>query len=77
MFSAYFPNGREVGTEAYAYKLDWMARLAGHLEREYSPWARAFAQLVRASIAAARGQRSEAIVRLRSIASTRTSLFLP
>ena len=37
VLSAYFPNGREVGTEAYAYKLDWMARLAGHLERAYSP----------------------------------------
>ena len=37
VISAYFPNGREVGAEAYAYKLAWMARLREHLEREFSP----------------------------------------
>lgn len=37
VLSAYFPNGREVGTEHYAYKLDWMARLVEHLAGEFSP----------------------------------------
>ncbi len=37
VFSAYVPNGREVGTEAYAYKLDWLGRLAGYLGEEFSP----------------------------------------
>ena len=37
VFSAYVPNGREVGTEAYAYKLDWLARLREHLAAEFSP----------------------------------------
>ena len=37
VLSAYIPNGREVATEAYAYKLDWMARLREHLARDYSP----------------------------------------
>jgi exodeoxyribonuclease-3 len=30
---AYFPNGGEVGSEKFAYKLRWMERLRGHLER--------------------------------------------
>ncbi len=29
--SAYVPNGRTVGSEHYAYKLDWLARLRRHL----------------------------------------------
>ncbi len=29
--SAYIPNGRTVGSEHYAYKLDWLGRLRGHL----------------------------------------------
>ena len=37
VFSAYVPNGQEVGTEAYAYKLDWLSRLREHLDREFSP----------------------------------------
>jgi len=36
VFSAYFPNGREVGSEAYAYKIEWMARLRDHLAGAYS-----------------------------------------
>ena len=36
VFSAYSPNGREVGSEAYEYKLEWMARLREHLAAEYS-----------------------------------------
>ncbi|MCA9677829.1 MAG: exodeoxyribonuclease III [Kofleriaceae bacterium] len=31
--SAYFPNGGEVGSDKYAYKLRWMARLRAWLER--------------------------------------------
>lgn len=30
--SVYVPNGREVDHEQYHYKLDWLARLRGHLE---------------------------------------------
>ncbi len=37
VISAYFPNGRTVGCEAYAYKLEWMGRLRAHLAEEYSP----------------------------------------
>ncbi len=35
--SAYVPNGQEVGSEKYAYKLEWMRRLRAYLERCYSP----------------------------------------
>jgi exodeoxyribonuclease III len=31
--SVYVPNGQEVGSEKWAYKLDWMRRLGEHLER--------------------------------------------
>ena len=31
VFSAYFPNGRSVGSESFAYKLAWMARLRAYL----------------------------------------------
>jgi exodeoxyribonuclease III len=37
VLSAYIPNGSEVGSDKYAYKLDWMARLRRKLECEYSP----------------------------------------
>ncbi len=30
----YVVNGQAVGTEKYAYKLDWLAKVASHLERE-------------------------------------------
>jgi exodeoxyribonuclease-3 len=32
--SVYVPNGRAVGHEHFAYKLDWLARLRAHLEAE-------------------------------------------
>ncbi len=32
----YVPNGQEVGAEKYDYKLDWMRRLRGFLDRKYS-----------------------------------------
>jgi exodeoxyribonuclease-3 len=32
--SVYVPNGAEVGSEKYAYKLAWLDRLNGYLERE-------------------------------------------
>jgi exodeoxyribonuclease-3 len=35
--SAYVPNGSEVGSDKYAYKLDWLARLRAHLERHWTP----------------------------------------
>lgn len=35
VISAYFPNGGEVGSEKYAYKLDWMSRL-GEWLREHA-----------------------------------------
>lgn len=37
VISAYFPNGGEVGSDKWAYKLAWMARLAEHLTRNYDP----------------------------------------
>ena len=36
VFSAYVPNGREVGSESWDYKLRWLDRLAAHIEREFS-----------------------------------------
>ena len=32
VYSAYFPNGQTVGSDAYRYKLDWIRRLRAHLE---------------------------------------------
>ena len=37
VYSAYFPNGRTVGSESYAYKLAWMGRLLGLLEGRHEP----------------------------------------
>jgi exodeoxyribonuclease III len=37
IINAYFPNGQAVGSEKWAYKLDWMRRLAKHLDRHYRP----------------------------------------
>ena len=34
VISAYVPNGQAVGSEKYAYKLRWLAALAGHLREE-------------------------------------------
>jgi exodeoxyribonuclease III len=34
---AYFPNGGDVGSEKWAYKLSWMRRLGAHLGRRYDP----------------------------------------
>lgn len=33
----YVPNGRAVGSETYAHKLDWMARLGRFLEKDSTP----------------------------------------
>jgi exodeoxyribonuclease-3 len=33
VLSAYFPNGSEVGSDKWLYKLDWMKRLRGYLDR--------------------------------------------
>jgi exodeoxyribonuclease-3 len=37
LISAYVPNGKEVGTDKYQYKLDWLTRLSGHLQHNASP----------------------------------------
>lgn len=37
VYSAYFPNGRSVGSEAYDYKLAWMARLLEMLADRHRP----------------------------------------
>ena len=37
VFSAYFPNGRSVGSESYGYKLAWMGRLRALLEARHDP----------------------------------------
>lgn len=35
--SVYVPNGRSVGSDAYAYKLEWLARLLRLLEKHHDP----------------------------------------
>lgn len=37
VYSAYFPNGRTVGSRSYAYKLAWMGRLLDLLETRHDP----------------------------------------
>jgi len=37
VLSAYVPNGAEVGSEKYAYKLEWLERLLAHIESRFSP----------------------------------------
>jgi exodeoxyribonuclease-3 len=37
--SAYIPNGREVDSDHYRYKLAWLARLRAHLEKTSDPGA--------------------------------------
>ena len=37
IISAYVPNGQSVGSEKYAYKLDWMRRFREYLERRCDP----------------------------------------
>ncbi len=37
VISAYFPNGEQVGTEKYAYKLAWIERMREYLNQCYSP----------------------------------------
>jgi len=35
--TAYVPNGQTVGSDKYAYKLAWLARLRSHLDARYRP----------------------------------------
>ena len=35
VISAYVPNGKMVGSDKWAYKLDWLRRLRAHLDRTY------------------------------------------
>lgn len=37
LLSAYFPNGQVVGSDKWAYKLDWIRRLRAHLAAAYQP----------------------------------------
>lgn len=37
VMSAYFPNGKTVGSESYEYKLQWMDRLVDYLDHATSP----------------------------------------
>jgi exodeoxyribonuclease-3 len=37
IISAYVPNAQVVGSEKYAYKLDWMRRLREHLDSQFEP----------------------------------------
>ena len=37
VLSAYVPNGQVVGSEPYAYKLDWLRRLRAFLDRHFTP----------------------------------------
>lgn len=35
--TVYVPNGRELTSDHYTYKLDWLARLRAHLEKNHGP----------------------------------------
>jgi exodeoxyribonuclease III len=35
VISVYVPNGQDVGTEKYVFKLQWLSRLKRHLEKSY------------------------------------------
>ena len=35
--SAYIPNGQAVGSEKYAYKLEWLKRLRRYLDKRFTP----------------------------------------
>jgi len=37
VLSVYVPNGGEIGSDKWAYKLEWLARLRAELERRYRP----------------------------------------
>lgn len=37
VMSAYIPNGQAVGSEKYAYKLEWLRRLRAYLDRAHRP----------------------------------------
>jgi len=37
IINAYVPNGQEVGSEKFQYKLDWLGRLRGYLDRRCRP----------------------------------------
>jgi exodeoxyribonuclease-3 len=36
VINVYVPNGGEVGSDKFAYKLDWMTRLRNHIDTHYS-----------------------------------------
>ncbi len=40
VIDVYVPNGQEVGSEKYAYKLGWLAALGGYLRAELARWPR-------------------------------------
>jgi len=37
VMSAYVPNGQEVGSDKFFYKLNWLARLRSYLDRQHRP----------------------------------------
>jgi exodeoxyribonuclease III len=37
ILSVYVPNGNEVGSDKWSYKLAWLSRLTGYLERHHKP----------------------------------------
>lgn len=37
VLNAYFPSGSQVGSDKYAYKLEWMRRLGVYLEKHHRP----------------------------------------
>lgn len=39
IINLYVPNGSEVGSEKYAYKLEWLKKIADFLSRQLSDWA--------------------------------------
>jgi exonuclease III len=37
LINAYFPNGQSVGSEKYAYKLDWIKKAKAFIQSHWSP----------------------------------------
>lgn len=37
VISAYFPNGQDLGSDKYVYKLEWMRRLRAYLDKHHDP----------------------------------------
>ncbi|HLM62722.1 MAG TPA: exodeoxyribonuclease III [Acidimicrobiales bacterium] len=80
--SVYVPNGRAVGHDQFAYKLDWLARLRAHLDAEAAAAAAAAPAAGAASAAngrthGSRGHRSVAVCGDFNIAPADIDVYSP